>query len=273
MPSTQVLNTHTHNLGAAYPISLPAFEGPLDLLLHLIERDELDVSEVSLVAVTDDYLKTLGELDELEPGALADFLVIASRLMLLKSRRLLPRPSINEDEDEEDPGDALIRQLLEYRKFKEAANMLKERVDAGLRSYFRTSSGPEIDRVLDLNNVDLDTLQRAVRRALQRIPSDPPMPTIRAYTVTVSEQIENVRRYLLDTKRTSKIQSDNDQSESIPFSELLSHSSSRLEVIVTFLAVLELIKQDEVQAMQEDTFSEIMLVPVEISHNTLSTES
>ncbi|HXF64556.1 MAG TPA: segregation/condensation protein A, partial [Caldilineaceae bacterium] len=124
-------------LGAAYPITLPIFAGPLDLLLHLIEREELDISEVSLVAVTDQYLRTLEQLEEIQPGALADFLVVASRLLYIKSMRLLPKPPPAEGEEEETDSDSLIRHLLEYRRFKEAASALRVREELGLRVFVR----------------------------------------------------------------------------------------------------------------------------------------
>lgn len=261
--SRQILNTHGHELGSAYPISLPAFEGPLDLLLHLIVRDELAISEVSLRTVTDDYLATLANLEELEPGALADFLVIASRLLYIKSRALLPRPAPPEDNEEEDPGDALIRQLIEYRQFKEIAASLKNREESGLRVYVRTAPGPELERRLDMSNVDLSTLHKAVQKALQRIPSDPPIPKVHAYQITVAEQIENVRNFIRNARRVIQSHSLEPVAEPITFDELLSQSHSRMEVIVTFLAVLELIKQQELVAVQEQTFGEILLVPSE----------
>lgn len=258
--ATQLLNIHTPELGSAYPVTLPAFEGPLDLLLHLIERNELDISEVSLVTVTDQYLKTLSQLEEIQPGAIADFLVVASRLLLIKSRRLLPRPPSEEEGEEEDEGDALIRQLLEYRRFKEVAESLREREEQGLRAYLRMAPGPVFEKRLDMSNVDMDRLHRALRRALARIPSDPPMPRVHTYPITVSEQIENVREQIRSVQRRAR-RRNGDGSASVPFVELLSNNTSRMEVVVTFLAVLELIKQQELTAVQEDVFGEIMLVP------------
>src|SRR5215217_5825067 len=101
-------------IGAGYAVSLPLFEGPLDLLLHLIAQEKLDISEISLVAVTDQYLKTIDQLEELAPGAVADFLVVASRLLYIKSTRLLPKP-VAANEEDEDTSENLVRHLLEYR--------------------------------------------------------------------------------------------------------------------------------------------------------------
>ncbi len=263
--TSKALNLHSHDLGAAYAVSLPAFEGPLDLLLHLIERQELDISEISLVAVTDAYLQTIEEMEELEPGAIADFLVVASRLLFIKSRLLLPRLQTNDDDEEEDPGDALIRQLLEYRKFKEIAGTLKERDEAGLRVYVRMSNGPELDRILDISDIDLSKLHRAVRRALKRIPSDPPMPSVKGYAITVADQIQNVRDYIRSVQGSMRQGAADEEMAMIPFSELLGQSSTRAEVVVTFLAILELIKQQEIIFEQEEVFGEIMIVPVAVA--------
>lgn len=249
---------HDRTVGAAYPVALPVYEGPLDLLLQLIEKQELDINEVSLVAVTDQYLHTIDQLEEIEPGALADFLVIASKLLYLKSVSLLPKPQPPLDDEEEDVGDALIRQLLEYRRFKQAAAMLQEREAQGLRVYVRRTPRPDLERRLDMSNVDLHKLHQALRRVLNRIPSDPPMPRVKTYPITVAEQIDNVRTYL--TQARQRLQGRNGDVGQVTFVELLSRETSRMEVVVTFLAVLELIKQREVRAEQDGTFGEILLV-------------
>lgn len=262
---TKILNAHAHEFGAAYIVSQPAFEGPLDLLLHLINRQEMQITEISLMAVTDNYLKTIAELEELEPGALADFLVVASRLLYIKSRALLPRPSKSDsDEEEEDPGDALIRQLIEYRQFKEIAASLKEREEQGLRVYLRMAPGPELERRLDLSNVDLDKLHNAVRKVLQKIEQEPPpLPKVHTYPITVAEQIENVRNYIRNAHQLIQNRPLGEVTEPVRFVHLLTKVPNRMEVIVTFLAVLELIKQHELMAVQEGTFGEIVLLPFE----------
>lgn len=247
-------------LGAAYAVSLPSFQGPLDLLLQLIEKEELDINAISLLAVTDQYLRTIATLEAIEPGALADFLVIASRLLYLKSLSLLPKPNTVE-ESEEESVDALIKQLLEYRRFKQAAALLQEREAQGLRVYVRTAPKPELERRLDLSNLDLNKLHNALRRVLQRIPSDPPMPRVKTYPITVAEQIENVRSYVQERQQQA---GRNGKVQPITFTELLSRGSTRLEVVVTFLAILELIKQRELSAEQENTFGEIILVPLAV---------
>jgi chromatin segregation and condensation protein Rec8/ScpA/Scc1 (kleisin family) len=178
-------------LGAAYAVTLPAFEGPLDLLLHLIENQQLDISAISLMAVTNQYLRTLGQLEEIEPGALADFLVIASRLLYIKSFSLLPKPRpAGEEEDEEASGEALVRQLLEYRRFKELAGHLRGREEQGLRVYVRTAPRPQVERRLDLSNLDIERLHAALRRVLQRLPVTPPTLLVGRIAVLAQDALD-----------------------------------------------------------------------------------
>ena len=250
--------TRTQAFGAAYAVTLPAFAGPLDLLLHLIENQELDISAISLMTVTDQYLRTLGELEEIEPGALADFLVIASRLLYIKSFSLLPKPRpVGEEEDEEASGEALVRQLMEYRRFKELASHLRGREEQGLRVYVRTAPRPHLERRLDLSNLDIERLNAALRQALQRIPPAPELPRVKTYAITVAEQVENVRAYV--RARLARVAQEG---VLVDFLELLGDQPSRLGVIVTFLAVLELVKQGELEIVQDTTFGEIRLAPV-----------
>jgi len=254
---TTPISNRDQTLGAGYAVTLPVYEGPLDLLLRMIESQEMDISVVSLMTVTDQYLRTLNQLEEIEAGALAEFLVIASRLLYIKSYHLLPKPRPPVDDEEEASGDALVRQLLEYRRFKEAASALRLREEAGMRVYLRTAPRPDVEKRLDLSNVDLEKLQRALRKVLQRMPVDPPIPRVKTYTITVSEQIENVRSYLY-----AALDAGNRTRRGVSFEALLSRSATRIEVIVTFLAVLELVKLREIEVVQDDTFGEIELVPV-----------
>jgi len=262
MPPHHTITNRSQILGAAYAVSLPAFQGPLDLLLQLIEKQELNISEISLLAVTDQYWQTIeqmqsGGMQQVEPGALADFLVVASRLLYIKSRSLLPQPRPPDEEGEEDSADALIKQLLEYRQFKLMAEGLKEREALGLRAFPRMAPRPVVEKRLDLSNVDLDRLHATLRKVLQRIPSDPPLPRVKTYSITVAEQLENVRAYI----RANAVGVEGGAYPPIAFIELLGRSWTRLEVIVTFLAILELIKQQELEVIQDATFGEIMLLP------------
>lgn len=250
-------NHKVPELGSSYPVQLPVFQGPLDLLLFLIEREELDINEVSLVAVTDQYLRTIEQWEEIEPGALADFMVVASRLLYIKSSRLLPRPASSEEDEEEGP-DALIRHLLEYRQFKRIAESLRGWEESGRRVFARSSVPAEVANVgprpPDLSAIDLPLLQKALRRALARIPDEPPPPKVQVYTVTVAEKIDQVRAMF----RRGQGGKPNG-APSTTFTSLVDRCQSRLEIVVTFLAVLELMKQHELVAEQDATFGEILL--------------
>jgi segregation and condensation protein A len=201
----------------------------------------------------------MAQLEEVEPGALADFLIVASRLLYIKSYYLLPkpRPASEEDEDEAS-GDALVRQLLEYRQFKEIAGLLRTREQAGLRVYVRAAPRPEAQHRLDLDNMNVGRLQAALRRMLQRMPVDPPLPRVKTYTITVAEQIENIRSWL----RGHGNAADSGRGTQLSFYTLLSRSATRLEVVVTFLAVLELYKLGEIEVIQVGTFADIYLIPL-----------
>jgi segregation and condensation protein A len=230
-----------------YQVALPVFEGPLDLLLHLIEQQRLDITQVGLAQVTDQYLSHLATLDRIDPGQVADFLVIAARLILIKSRWLLPQPSIENEEDKDtDAGEDLVRQLREYRRFKAAAQALSERDAQGLRAYVRQAPPPPLPTRADLGDVTLDDLLAAVRQALQAQPA--PSPDIVApHAVTIADRIDFIRRRLVAHRGR------------LSFAGLLASARSRLEIIVTFLALLELIKLREVAARQDRLFGDILI--------------
>jgi segregation and condensation protein A len=232
-----------------YQLSLPLFEGPLDLLLHLIEREELDITQVALLSVADQYMAYLHDGEQLNLDALADFIAIGARLLYLKSRALLPRPHVDE-EAEDDPGDDLARQLLEYKRFKEAAGNLRAIESEGHHSFPRVAPPPEVAPPHGLDGVTLDLLQRLVEQALTRKPEEEPVQVIRPHKITVREKIELIRDVMTSTGRAS-------------FRALIEQCRTRMEVVVTFLAVLELIKSRVLEAQQDAAFEDIELVPAE----------
>ncbi len=245
------METTLNPLGAGYPVRLPIFDGPIELLLHLIERQELDITEVSLVAITDQYLRAIEGMQEIEPEALADFLVVAARLLYIKSRGLLPQPEVEEEEEKQ--SEALLQQLLDYRRFKAAADELRLRASIGLRTNARLAP-PQMERRLDLSALTIERLAAAAQRALRNVASSPAPPTVRAYPITVAERISAIRERI-----RSQAGIDGGGDRYLSFTALLSQSRSRLEIVVTFLAVLELIKQREIAAEQHETFGEIVL--------------
>ncbi len=228
-----------------YEIRLPVFEGPLDLLLHLIEQEELDITMVALAQVTDQYLTYMAELEQRQVKDLTDFLVVAAKLLFIKSLALLPTPSTLTPEAQE-VGDELVHQLQVYRRFKEVAASLHEREKGGLRGYVRVAPLPRPEPQLDLGDVTLDDLLSAVREALDAITASPVGGVVTPITVSIAEQIARIENKLIRRRQVS-------------FREVLSEAITRVEVIVTLLALLELIKQDRVQVRQERLFGDILI--------------
>jgi segregation and condensation protein A len=234
-------------LSTTYTVKLPVFEGPLDLLLHLIEERELDITKVSLAAVTDQYLEYMSQVEELQPDKLADFLIVAAKLLLIKSRMLLPQPPDEMDEEEEeDVGDELVRRLLEYRKFKNAAAALQAREEQGMRAYARLMVPAEPQRSFRLEGVTLDALAEAVRQAMMTRPSSTVDTVVTPLHVSLPEKIAHLETLLDNEGRFS-------------FNALLKEAQSRAEIIVTFLALLQLIKRRKVVVEQSQLFGEILV--------------
>lgn len=233
---------------STYQVALPIFEGPLDLLLHLIEREELDITQVSLAQITNQYLEYLSQLSERDPDNLADFLVVAAKLLLIKSRVLLPKPSALLAAEDEDVGEDLIRQLIEYKRFKEAAQWLRALDEQGLHSYIRLAGTPHLDPTVDLGDISLDDLMAAVRDVLAVRPPAPSVdiavPPIR---ITIAEQMALIERETAPGRPVS-------------FRRLLERAANRLEVIVTLLALLEMVKQLRVTMRQSQPFGDIQIV-------------
>ena len=229
-----------------YQVRLPIFEGPLDLLLHLIEREELDITAVALAQVTDHYLAYLAELEQRQIKELTDFLVVAARLLLIKSLALLPCPPSSLPAEAEDVGDELVHQLQIYKRFKQIAALLHEREAQGLYGYVRISPLPRLEPQLELGDVTLDDLLGAVQEALDSMPVPPVGEVVRPITVTITNQITRIEDRLAHRSQ-------------IRFREALSVATTRVEVIVTLLALLELIKQDRVRVRQERLFGEIVI--------------
>jgi segregation and condensation protein A len=232
-----------------YTFQLPAFEGPLDLLLKLIEREELDITEIALAQVADQYLAHVRAIEAPEPGALSSFLVLAARLLLIKSRVLLPRPAAAGPSEPPDEVAELARQLREYQRYKQAALLLRAWEDQGRRSFVRVAPpavpAPPADTKLD---VTLSDMIAAVQRRMQLLlPLEPPeMPLPTPKVITVPEMAERIRERL-------------EVAAWISFEDLLSLAARRVEVIVALWAVLELIKRRAIVVEQEVLFGAVMI--------------
>ena len=229
---------------SGYSVQTPVYEGPLDLLLDLIEHAELDITTVSLAAVTEQYLEYLHQLEETHADEISAFLVIAAKLVQIKSEALLPRPPSREP-GEEDVGAALVEQLKLYKRFKEIAKVLDERKDQNLRTYLRVAPPPKVEGKLDLSNITLADLIEAAKEVYAKEVEKQSLGTvISAPKVIIREKIELISKKL-------------GAAEHAHFRELLGEKPTRIEVVVTFLALLELVKRYRVSAKQDSLFSDI----------------
>jgi segregation and condensation protein A len=229
---------------SGYTVQTAVYEGPLDLLLDLIEHAELDITAVSLAAVTEQYLDHLHHLEETHADEISAFLVIAAKLVQIKSEALLPRPPVRET-GEEDVGASLVEQLKLYKRFKEIANLLGVREAQNLRTYLRLAPPPKIEGKLDLSNITLADLIDAAQEVYAKEVEKQSLGTvISAPKVTIREKIELISKKL-------------GTAEHAHFRELLGENPTRIEIVVTFLALLELVKRYRVAARQEGLFKDI----------------
>jgi len=227
-----------------YSVHTSVYEGPLDLLLDLIERAELDITSVSLAAVTDQYLSSLKNLEHINADEISAFLVIAAKLLQIKSEALLPRPPAH-PAGEEDLGRSLVDQLKLYKRYKEIGVWMNERQQADLRTYLRVASPPKVEAKLDLTNLTLEKLVTAAVEAFAKDRNKQPLGLIIAPPrVTIREKIDLIAKVMKEVEHST-------------FRALLEPGASRLEIVVTFLAMLELVKRYHIQAHQPDLFSDI----------------
>ena len=232
----------------AYPIRLQHFEGPLDLLIHLIKRNEVNIYDIPIALITDQYLVYLSLMQELNLDLAGEFLVMAATLIHIKSRMLIPRPpSEAEGEvDEEDPREALVRRLLEHQKFKAAAELLHERETLRSAQHRRPdaavaeAAGEEQEPELE---VDLFSLLAAFRGVLERAKSRPKV-VLPPEQMSIEQRIEQLLERLSET-------------EAVGFEELFADANTRAALIVTFLALLEMIRLKLIRAFQSGSFGPI----------------
>ena len=232
---------------AAYEVKLERFEGPLDLLLHLIQRDEIDIYDIPIARITQQYLTYIELMRLLDLDVAGEFLVMAATLMRIKAKMLLPTPAPGEEE-EIDPRDELVQRLLEYRQFKEASTTLKSREEKRRLVYERGMvPGEEEGGPLPLAPATLFHLLDALNRVLSRLPARAVLE-LEGEAYDIEDKIERIQSRVRVAGRLS-------------FETLLGECRSRLEMIVTFLALLELLKMNRLSVVQDANFGEIVLAP------------
>jgi segregation and condensation protein A len=227
-------------------VQLEVYEGPLDLLLHLIKKNEVGIADIPISVITNQYLATLELMRSLNLDIAGEYLVMASTLIHIKSRELLPLEEGGEDEDEEeDTRDELIHRLLDYQRYKEAASELEGRELLHRDVFVRLSESRQELEAAEFERVSLFDLMSAFQRVLERLPKEG------VHMVTVEKiSVQEKMNLILDCLR---------RSTRMVFQSLFEGAVSRMEIIATFLALLELIKIRAIRAIQDERVGPIMI--------------
>ncbi len=231
-----------------YSVKVPVFEGPLDLLLHLIKENKLDIYDIPISVITKQYLEYIELMQELNLEIASEFLVIAATLIYIKSRMLLPQDETVESGEEEDPRAGLVQRLLEYQAFKEASGELRKREEVWTNAYTRPPL--EIDKSaiesdLALFEINLFDLVGALKKILSKAP--PEEVRITKETLTVKDRISTI---------IERLESEN----TVRFDSIFEEDSSRVQIIVTFLALLEILRLGLGKVYQDKQFSTIWIM-------------
>ena len=221
-----------------YRVQLQEFEGPLDLLLFFIQRDELDIHDIPISQITDEYLAYVRVLEQIDLDSVGDFIYMSAQLINIKARMLLPRPEVDEEGEPVDPRRELVNRLLTYMKYKEAATSLTDRFTKRGEYFTRLFTSQDKDEIIGKQGVELEvsvfSLISALQRVLSEVPETPVMPVYRN-----QYSIETQRRYILEYLAMN---------ERISFARLIRNRPKHF-VIVTFLVVLEMAQQSQVYLM------------------------
>jgi segregation and condensation protein A len=246
-----------------YKVKFEVFEGPLDLLLYLIKKQEVDIYEVNLTQLATQFIEYIEVMRLLDLEIAGEFLVMASTLMYIKSRELLPvdkQVQVEDEEEGEDPRWELIRQLVEYKKFKDAAAQLQQLEERQEKVYRREAPKPVFEAEPQKPDVSIFDLINAVNSILKRVSDrEGEQREIHEDKWSVSQKIELLANVISERPR-------------VKFSELFEGVTTRTEVVVTFLAMLELIRMKQLTCVQTDHFAEIEIVKAEPQQPTVTTE-
>ena len=238
-----------------FEIKLPLFQGPFDLLLFFIERDELDIYDIPISRITGEFLDYLHQLEQLNMETAGEFIFVASSLMRIKAKMLLPRPETDQAGNEIDPRQELVQHLLEYKKYKAVASELQRMEADTLQRYERGNTAPELKAIaaaagtdFDLQHLDLYRLLKVFQKAMQKFAEEQARPrhTVEQFPYTVEAQkIWLIGRLSLR--------------QSLSFTEIIAESEGRIALVFSFLAILELIALQQITIEVEDGFNNFML--------------
>jgi len=226
-----------------YKIKLPQFEGPFDLLLFFIERDELDIYDIPIAQITDEFLRYTHQLDELNIEVASEFILVAATLMRIKAKTLLPRKELDEEGNEIDPREELVQRLIEYKKFKEVTDALRELEADRLLKNKRGNTQTEVRKIAELysteaelENLELYQLMKAFKRVMAKMEEreNRPVHTVVKYHFTIKDQ----KSYLLTSVQ---------KKDKVAFEDIFIQLDNRVHAVFTFLAMLELIQENFLQ--------------------------
>ena len=230
-----------------FNIKLENFEGPLDLLLYFIKRDKIDIYDIPITQITNEYISVIDEAKTLDVSIAGEFLFMASMLLRIKTQMLLPRQVDEESLDIDDPRIDLVAQLLEYKKYKNIANKLKNLHFENKDTFFRSSPKVLYDKSPDLSDfldeVTLFDISKIFKEAIENAPTQDSFEIYRE-TVSLQEQ----KDFILQGLKANKI---------LSLKKLVKKLETKIEIIVTFLALLEMIKQSEIICLQKENFNDI----------------
>ena len=241
----------------ALSIKLEVFEGPLDLLLHLIDKHKIDIYDIPIAIITDQYLKHIQLMEDNQMEVMSEFIEMAAILISIKTKMLLPR--YEEEEEEEDPREALVQKLIEYRKYKMISETLKDKHELADKSIFKEPSIPkevadfvQIPEVEELlQGIEFGALYQVFQNVLKR--NEAKVDVVRSKFGEIKREEYSVQ------DKIQYIRGLRASYASFSFEDLLEEAMGRVEIIVTFLAVLELMKMGEVRVAQSEVFDEIIV--------------
>jgi segregation and condensation protein A len=238
-----------------FEIKLPLFEGPFDLLLFFIERDELDIYDIPISKITDDFLSYLKELDNLNIEVASEFILVAASLMRIKAKLLLPRPQLDEEGNELDPRDELVKHLLEYKKYKSVIEQLNKMEGDRMTQNSRGNITNELkslakgtDVEVEMQDLDLYKLLKVFEKTIQRFEDEQnrPVHQVIPYPYTIAGQ----KKILIDKLNRNK---------KVSFIDLIKETNDKIVVVFNFLAILELLQSQEIGIVLGDGFNNFWL--------------
>ncbi len=240
------------------PVKLEVFEGPLDLLLHLIEKNKIDIYDIPIVEITDQYMEYIHAMEREDLGTMSEFMVMAATLLDIKCRMLLPK-EVNDEGEEEDPRAELVLKLLEYKTYKFMSYELRDKMDEAANVFYKDPSIPEevsqykepVDPKELLAGLTLEKLNAIYKAVIRR--QENKIDPIRSKFGTIEKEEVSLSDKMLEVKEFAKTH------RKFSFRNLLESQCSKVQVIVTFLSVLELIKMGHIYVKQEELFDDISI--------------